>query len=287
MTDKNRTAEGVTMPRNSPSPESEGNKVPAYIVTFSDMVTLLLTFFVLLISLASIQDPELFNKGRDSFWKSIKYCGLGTLLGKKSSINFDQIKTTYFIKDPNNESETRGIEEQREKLRQAFERINRSMETMPSQIVAEKANFVVTNIRFSQGQTTLDESAKRFLTEFCSTLQASTASSTEMQNTYSNTGMAPPKKDILYVLGLGDNTFGSLAKQQITEKEQWILSAKRAQVVADFLETVLSTRLRQAQSGRSRWHVYSWGAGPGGQWVGTDSPVSKQSHILIAVLQDS
>lgn len=279
MTDSNQTAEGIAKPRNGSSTESEGSKVPAYIVTFSDMVTLLLTFFVMLLSLARVQDSELFNKGRDSFWESIKYCGLGTLFGKKSSINFDQIKTMYFIEDPNNESETRGIDEQREKLRQAFERINRSMETMPSQIVAEKANFMVTNIRFSQGETTLDESAKRFLTEFCSTLQVSTTSLAEMQNAYSNTSMAPPKKGILYVLGLSDNTSSGLAKQQVTEKEQWILSAKRAQAVADFLEVILS-----ASSG---WHIYSWGAGSGGQWVGTDSPISRQSQILIAVLQDS
>jgi len=38
------------------------------------MVTLLLTFFVMLLSLAEVQDPELFNKGRDSFWNSVKEC---------------------------------------------------------------------------------------------------------------------------------------------------------------------------------------------------------------------
>jgi outer membrane protein OmpA-like peptidoglycan-associated protein len=271
LTDGNQTAEGMAKPRISSNRESKGSKVPAYIVTFSDMVTLLLTFFVMLLSLAKIQDPELFNKGRDSFWKSIKNCGLGMLLGKRSSIDFDQIKRVYFIEDPNNESKTRGIDEQRKKLRQAFERISRSMKTLPSQIVAEKANFMVTNIRFSQGEAILDESAKKFLMEFCSSLQARPSAG---------------RGGILYVLGLGDNTFGgssrgpqeSLVKQQATEKEQWILSAKRAQAVAEFLKAILS-----ASGG---WHVYSWGAGSGGRWVGTDSPISRQSQILIAVLQD-
>jgi len=41
--------------------EDDKPKVPSYIVTFSDMVTLLLTFFVMLLSLAEVQDPELFN----------------------------------------------------------------------------------------------------------------------------------------------------------------------------------------------------------------------------------
>jgi len=53
--------------------EEGSPKVPAYIVTFSDMTTLLLTFFVMLLSLAKMQDPELFNKGLGYFlagWKS-------------------------------------------------------------------------------------------------------------------------------------------------------------------------------------------------------------------------
>ncbi len=61
-------------------------KVPAYIVTFSDMVTLLLTFFVMLLSLASVQDPELFNRGRGAFAQTIKDLGLGILYGKKQNL---------------------------------------------------------------------------------------------------------------------------------------------------------------------------------------------------------
>ena len=57
-------------------------KVPAYIVTFSDMVTLLLTFFVMLLSLASVQDTELFDRGRGSFVLSIRILGLGLLYGR-------------------------------------------------------------------------------------------------------------------------------------------------------------------------------------------------------------
>ena len=69
------------MSKQRQGPVEEKQKVPAYIVTFSDMVTLLLTFFVLLLTLAQVQDPELFNRGRDSFFESIRYCGLGNLLG--------------------------------------------------------------------------------------------------------------------------------------------------------------------------------------------------------------
>ena len=74
------------------APKEESAKVPAYIVTFSDMVTLLLTFFVLLLTLAQVQDPELFNQGRDSFLESVRYFGLGALLGAEPTIKLDKPK---------------------------------------------------------------------------------------------------------------------------------------------------------------------------------------------------
>ena len=81
-----------------------------------------------------------------------------------------------------------------------------------------------------------------------------------------NSGPDRPK---LCVLGL--------AADQSNEKDQWILSARRAQAVCDFLKEILP----------SRWPVYSWGAGPGGNWVDQDSPISKQSQILIAILKQN
>jgi chemotaxis protein MotB len=256
--------------------EDESSKVPGYIVTFSDMTTLLLTFFVLLISLASMQDPEIFNRGRDSFWQSVKYCGLGMLFGKKVTLDFEDIKKRHLIEDPNNKSEGRGIDEQREKIQKILVRLSRSMVSMPSQIVAEKVNFAVTNIRFPHGEAALDQSAERFLTDFCLTLRASTAGLAESRKAYS-TSTASNKVHTLYVLGLGDNTSDSLTESRIMGKKQWILSAKRAKAVVDFLETVLSPN--------DGWSIYSWGAGQGGQWIGEDSPMSRQSHIHIAVLQ--
>jgi chemotaxis protein MotB len=245
----------------------EPPKVPAYIVTYSDMTTLLLTFFVMLLSLASVQDPELFNMGRGSFIQSVRGLGLGMLYGRKPRPDFGHTKIKYFISTPDKPLLTRTIDAKEEELRRIFQKVNRSMTTMPSQIVAERTNFSVTNIRFSPGESRLDESAKKFLKEFCLGLQ---------QNADSKTGT-------LYVLGLADEPAeGGMDPAQSfapAGKEQWILSARRAQAVADFLGTVLSAR--------GGWRIYSWGAGPGGDWVGQDSPISKQSQILIAVLSTS
>ena len=236
-----------------PRTAEEGSaKVPAYIVTFSDMVTLLLTFFVMLLSLAQMQDPEMFNVSRDAFVTSIESAGLGVLMGKKLTFDFGETKIKYFISEPDNDLVVRSIDAKEEKTRRFFKKVTQTMETKRSQIMAKKNNFSVTNISFSPGESQLNESAKRFLTQFAINLQRD-AGSGEIK---------------LYVLGL--------ARDELTEKQQWILSAKRAQTVADFLKDILPSQFQCP--------VYSWGAGLGGYWVARDSPAYKQSQILIAVL---
>ena len=134
---------------------------------------------------------------------------------------------------------------------------------MPSQIVAETTKFSVTDIRFPKDGDILNDSAKRFLMKFCTDLQH-----------------APGQKAVkIYVLGL--------ASDQKRQKKQWIVSAQRAQAVAEFLKNTLWARQSQyAQASSSlKWPIYSWGAGPGGNWVTKDSPISSQSQILIAVLR--
>lgn len=237
--------------RPKPRPVQEStSKVPGYIVTFSDMVTLLLTFFVMLLSLAEVPDEGLFYAGRESFLLSIRRLGLGVFAGKKPSVNFGHVKIKYFIEKPDKQFEGRTIDAKTEELRRLFQKVDRSMTAMPSQIVAKKTNFAVTGIRFLPGQAALNGPAKRFLTKFADDLLESPDS----------------RAARLYVLGL--------ASDVASEKQQWLLSATRARTVADFLRGILS----------SDWPIYSWGAGPGGQWVDPDTPIYKQSQILIAVL---
>ncbi|MHC4086794.1 MAG: flagellar motor protein MotB [Planctomycetota bacterium] len=242
------------MSRQQQVTEEDGPNVPAYIVTFSDMTTLLLTFFVMLLSLANVQDPELFNVGRNSFVQSMRKFGLGILYNRKRAPEFGQVKIKYFIETPDKLFMGRSIHAKEEEIRRVFKELSRSMKILPSQIVAQKTNFSITNIRFPPGQATLNEPAKQFLTEFCLDLQQ-------------DSGSRPIK---LYVLGLAGDV--------PNEAQQWILSARRAQAAAEFLKDTLPSA--------SNWPVYSWGAGPGGNWVGQNSPISNKSHILIAVLRD-
>jgi outer membrane protein OmpA-like peptidoglycan-associated protein len=179
--------------------------------------------------------------------------GLGMLYNRKRAPKFGQVKIKYFIETPDKLFMGRSIHAKEEEIRRVFKDLSRSMKTLPSQIVAQKTNFSITNIHFPPGQATLNEPAKRFLAEFCLDLQQ-------------DSGSRPIK---LYVLGLAGDV--------PNEARQWILSARRAQAAADFLQDTLPSA--------SNWPVYSWGAGPGGDWVEQNSPISKKSHILIAVLR--
>ena len=248
--------------------EDGGPKVPSYIVTFSDMVTLLLTFFVMLQTLASTQDPELFNKGRDAFLESIRYVGLGVFFGRGEITNLGNLKTMHYINKPDEEAERRTVDAKAEELRRILENLKQMTTIVPSRIVAERTSFSVANVHFSPGSDALDEPARKFLRGFCLDLQQ-------------NVSLKPVE---LYVLGL--------ASDIKSEKEQWLLSARRARIAADFLRRSLSAAgggqsPRSLTGGQSKWSVYSWGAGPGGDWVGPDSPISKHSQILIAVLRAS
>jgi outer membrane protein OmpA-like peptidoglycan-associated protein len=248
--------------------EDGGPKVPGYIVTFSDMITLLLTFFVMLQTLASTQDPEIFNKGRDAFIKSIRYIGMGVFFDRGKLTPLDYHKTKHYISNPDELTDKRTIDARAEEIRRVLDRLRQSTTIVPSQIVGKKANFSIANVHFSPGRDDLDGPAKTFLTGFSRDL-------------LQDTDREPVD---LYVLGL--------ASDVKSEKEQWLLSAKRAGTVADFLRSALSSAgegqtQRSLTGGKAKWSVYSWGAGSGGDWVRWDSPISKHSQILIAVLRAS
>jgi len=242
------------MPMKKPKVEEVDTsaEVPAYIVTFSDMVTLLLTFFVMLLSLADVQDPELLNKGRDSFVESLQHCGLGIFFNSKITPGLGKIKTRYQVEEAEPNA-VRTIDEDRERLRRVFSNLQKSMTSMPSQIVAQETQFMAVHVKFSPGLSTLNPSSQQALTQFAGRLR---------QN-------ATAETTTLYVLGLADKNG--------TERDKWLLSAQRAQTAAQFLKTQLSTS--------DEWQVFNWGAGSGGAWTGRDGIATSGSHISIAVLK--
>ena len=254
------------MRRSRQTSSEEGPKVPVYIITYSDMVTLLLTFFVMLLTLADVQDAGFYDKGRDAFLKSIRYLGLGVLFGRKNSPELGSNKDKYHIDEPDKTTDRRTIDARKEELRRTFDKLKKSMTTMPAQITAKTNNFVPANVHFQQGKAGLDEESKQYLTGFCSDLR----------------GSSGREQITLYVLGL--------APEEKTEQDQWLLSAMRAEITAKYLRNTLASMFDTGNqssilSPTQKWSVYSWGAGNGGDWAASDGPGSKTSDILIAILR--
>ena len=234
---------------------------PTYIVTYSDMITLLLTFFVMLLSLARQQVEEhRFKAGQESLRKSLADFGLtGSLFNRGSGVEFEHPKVLYKVpedKQPVTQEElnTRSIDEHGDMLRRIVRDIEQMMHTSPSQITGTHLTPVSTTIRFDDEAWTMDDEARGFLTNFSLQLQASVGH----------------RHAIIYVVGL--------AADEPTAAEQWAVSARRAQAVADFLRGTLPED--------NTWSIYSWGAGPGGDWAGPTGMASRDSHILLATLTD-
>ncbi|HOK94930.1 MAG TPA: flagellar motor protein MotB [Anaerohalosphaeraceae bacterium] len=227
--------------------ESGSPNVPAYIVTFSDMVTLLLTFFVMLLSLAQVRDPELFNRSRNAFIAHIDCYGLGMLTGKQLVPELGELKIKYQTPAPDEKPPQRIIDSKEEDLRRLFQKVIKSMHAVRTEIEIRPSDYTVTSIVFPRGQAALKDADQKYLSQFAMHLQQKAAETIE-----------------IYVLGL--------AGDESTEKNQWIISSLRAQNVADFLR----------ESG-IQCPVYAWGAGAGGHWLSQEKCDSEQTHILLAV----
>jgi outer membrane protein OmpA-like peptidoglycan-associated protein len=250
-----------------PVQEEKGERAPLWIISFADMISLLMAFFVMLMTMTTEQSGKLCNTGKGmetfemtlfGFRRTIAGFGFPGLFGSANEgLYFGNRKPNYAVGTPDDTNEvTRVIDAGGERIRRIFSGLESKAKTLKAQIEGQRAEFFPAPVNFTPGDAALDESAQRFLTNFAADLKQA----------------AVEKKTTLYVVGL--------ATQDRGEKEQWILSAKRAEAVAEFLKSTLPAELHLP--------VYSWGAGPGGQWIGHDGPISKSDYsgqILIAVLK--
>jgi len=232
----------------------EGPKVPGYIVTFSDMVTLLLTFFVMLLSMAENQvDNHKFMAGSSSIKRALADFGLsGFLINRNSGPEFEHPKPAYNVNEGKDEKEDRSIDSQTEMLRRILMEIETKMKISPSQIDGVSKTFLPMNIRFAARSSTLNEAAKKELQLYWNQIQAS------------NIGQEP----ILYILGL--------AAEETDPTSPWTLSARRAQAVKEYLERLVQDK--------EQYPIYCWGAGGGGEWTGQSGLTTKQIQIMIALI---
>ena len=96
-------------------PEEGPPGVPAYMVSFGDMITLLLTFFILLVSMADTQTAGLVGAGRGPLVQHLNAKGEpGILNGRLRENRMSYKRDSWWI--PDQEGDPDQLEEVREKL---------------------------------------------------------------------------------------------------------------------------------------------------------------------------
>jgi flagellar motor protein MotB len=239
--------------KKNKKPEEAAPGVPLYIITFSDMITLLLTFFVMLLSMAKDQDKGLFEQGQMSFKKALADFGLaGMMVSKSSGPQFKNPKPKYKVKEGQDEPEDRSIDSEMEMLRRRILELEKQMKIVPSQLTGRDKNITITDIKFSQSSWNLSHKDEQFLSQYIAGLSES------MNNEELN----------IYIVGIANSEDG--------QKQKWRVSAMRANTVADYIKA-------RVPSG-NKWHVYCWGAGGGGDWTGKRGMTSRKTQVVITAL---
>jgi flagellar motor protein MotB len=248
--------------RASP-PEEKGESAPLWMISFADMISLLMAFFVMLLTMSTTKSGKLCNEGEGifertlyGFRRTIDGFGMPGLLGSaEDAMQFDSSKVYYPIRDGEDRNAPRTIDASEETIRRDFRKLQQRTRTYEAQIQGRNPNFLVLPVTFAQGQSVLSASARSVLGRFL----------TDLKGFGSVEGLS------LYVVGL--------APDEPDPQQQWLLSAKRADTAAQFLQNGLPTE--------ASCRIFSWGAAAGGDWVKKDSPISRQSQIAIATLRQN
>ena len=246
------------MKKKGPPVEEKGECAPLWIISFADMISLLMAFFVMLLTMSTAKSGKLgetgagvFEQTLGGFRDSVGGFGVPEWFGSANeSLSFESQKVHYATSGEDSNVENRVIDAGEEKIKRIFEELGSKAKTFRAQTRGELPNFITTPVAFEQGQAVLNESGRQFLSKFAA----------DTQN-------AAGQRRTIYVVGL--------AVEENSEKQRWTLSSKRAQAAADFLRGVFPAELK--------WPVYSWGAGAGGQWT-QDSQTNAKSQILVGVL---
>ncbi|MCD4823837.1 MAG: OmpA family protein [Phycisphaerae bacterium] len=224
--------------------EEEPDEVPAWIISFTDMITLLLAFFVLLQAFAHEQTPELFFEGQGSFRRAIKGMGIPRwLYGKKKRVKRSFYVNKYPAEPDKEKRKNRPIlNANRQRLQRMFQKLKEETQSESGSML-RTIRVEAMPIKFSPGSAELDAQARSSLDNLAVELSSN----------------PPAKRSAVYLIGL--------APDASSPQKQWVLSGRRARAAERYLREKIVDMDRN-------WTLHAWGGGrqfgsiPKGSYVG-------------------
>ncbi|MHC4561689.1 MAG: flagellar motor protein MotB [Planctomycetota bacterium] len=238
--------------------DGEGPNVPTWIVSFSDMITLLLSFFVLLQTCTRVRSEELFLVGQGSFRAAVRGLGIPTwLLGRRSLPKLKHSRSFFIPEEKDKDEEIRNevFDADDEKIRAAFKEMQRQMTTEASDLQLKQIDLKGFQLTFTDEGDGLSSDDRRQLVALAERVRAAVIQ----------------RRVSVYVIGF--------AIEDDPDQRGLVISAERAGAVEQFLRRQFASEIKQLE-----WDIFSWGAGEGqrlAQSMGID--VDKTS-VAVAIM---
>jgi chemotaxis protein MotB len=175
---------------------------PAYMVSFADMMTLILTFFILLVSMSKEQNYGLMAKGVGSFIVALQSHGLsGVMSGSDQSSVFEEVRRKFNLPpEPNEERRTNHDNASRYELMRA--------QDLQSLTPHDEIQFP-SLAQFERGSHVLTEASRKYIDRMAGSLE-------------------PHRSQLLWIEGHADDAAGGQA-------DNVVLAIMRARAVRDHL----------------------------------------------------
>ncbi|MGC9453845.1 MAG: flagellar motor protein MotB [Phycisphaerae bacterium] len=219
--------------RQSRPDDDNSNDTPSWIVSWTDMVTLLLSFFVMLQSMAVEKSDMLFQIGCGSFLRAVSGFGIPDwVYGHEPPMPSRQYKRVRHPMERREEARRdRVIDAEAERIRELFVQLRNQVKTEANDLSERPLRYDALDVRFAAGESEADEAQRESLLDYADTLKRNLAG----------------RRINIYVVGL--------APEVTASGERAVVSARRALSAANVLGQALA-----AETAGGLWELHSWGA---------------------------